>query len=262
MSIDQQPMSLRFTGGNTVPVTVRARELANLITAIEDAVVSLAQNNAPNNKREELGLALTGVQDKSLGLLLDTLQPTAIRPSFLVLAKAVASQIFSALPIPTLDGLRAIQSFVKRRDCVAEFRIGDFTTEPIAVITAETRIQGVPRLTGTTTLYGRVTRVGGDEPKARIELSSGEKVSCAVTVDMAKELGRRLYDRVGLTGTAVWNAETWGIDGFTVTQIEGYIDRSPATVVKELRDRFGHYFDEIEDADTFVRSLRDDDAEE
>lgn len=262
MSTERRQMLLRFSGGETAPATVPVRELANLILAVEETVVAVAQSTKDVGRKEELALTLTGLTDSSLGLQFATPAPETLMPSFVRVARAIASETLDLLPVSALSGLRYLQGFIKRHKCVVEFRVGSMESPPIAVMTPETELQGTPKLRGTTVLYGRVTRVGGATPKVQIEQANGERLSCEVTVSIAKELGRRLYDRVGLSGEALWNAETWAVESFRVEEIEGYQERSPLAVVRDLRDHFGQHFDEIDDADAFVRSLREDDGED
>ena len=79
----------------------------------------------------------------------------------------------------------------------------------------------------TRTVYGKLFRVGG-ERKIQIELevhrggNHGQKISADVTVEMAKELGNRMFNVIGVSGTAKIDFKTKDILSFVVTRILDY----------------------------------------
>lgn len=74
-------------------------------------------------------------------------------------------------------------------------------------------------LTGETTLYGEVKRVGGFKPRVVLKTIQGDTIYCDASKALAQELGRRLYTEVGVRGQAKWNMQTLRIDAFIIESV-------------------------------------------
>lgn len=111
---------------------------------------------------------------------------------------------------------------------------------------------------GTTTLYGLCVRAGGERKKsAQLRLlgeASLRTVQLAST-DLATRLGKRLYDKVGLSGDAEWNAYSWELESFKATKLLPFRDVGVAAAVESVKDVAAGTLDEL-DALDYVRSLR------
>ncbi|NJL05760.1 MAG: hypothetical protein HC911_12820 [Chloroflexaceae bacterium] len=83
-----------------------------------------------------------------------------------------------------------------------------------------------------------------------------------VTEAQARELGKYLYQELGISGVATWNVDAMRIEEFVLHDIippRAY--QSWAESLPHLQAFAVHYQD-IEDTVAWVRSLRDDDHEE
>jgi hypothetical protein len=106
--------------------------------------------------------------------------------------------------------------------------------------------------TGTTTLLARCLRVGGvAQPKAVLRLIQGNLLHIKVSEEMARELGRHLYDEIVLTGTATWRTDTWAIIDFKIKNISKFERVAPAVAFRELAEAAGGALDHV-DAWEFV----------
>lgn len=100
-------------------------------------------------------------------------------------------------------------------------------------------------ITQATTLDGVVIRVGGKGEQAtlQIETDGGIQTNCSVTREMAKELGKRLYDPVlRFSGDGRWirnESGEWELTRFNVSRFEELNDASLGEVVAELRTMEG-----------------------
>jgi hypothetical protein len=112
-----------------------------------------------------------------------------------------------------------------------------------------------PEVRGTTTLYGRCIRVGGVRPKAEISLRQGGTLFIDVTEQIAKDLGRRLYDEVCILGEASWETATWTIQGFRATAISPYSPTDLAAAFEQLAAAAGTHWDGV-DAIEYVQHCR------
>jgi hypothetical protein len=107
-------------------------------------------------------------------------------------------------------------------------------------------------------LIGEVKRVGGVEPKVTFQTIQGQTLYCTVTEELAKELAHHLYQEVKVRGAARWNSYTFSIEEFFITALLTYQPTPPAQAFQRLRESYGHYFDEISDANTWVHQLRNE----
>jgi hypothetical protein len=101
-------------------------------------------------------------------------------------------------------------------------------------------------ITGETTLYGIVKRVGGEPPTVWIQTLEGNHILCQVDETLAKQLGSLLYTRVGLIGTAKWNVADSSIKSFQITQMTAYQQTPLSYAFSSLSDEIGHYYNDID----------------
>jgi hypothetical protein len=78
----------------------------------------------------------------------------------------------------------------------------------------------VETLTGVDEIYARVIRAGGERPTAKLELLNGESNTFPVeNRELAKRLGKHLYELVKLKANVTWNRESLEVTSLTVTEI-------------------------------------------
>lgn len=111
---------------------------------------------------------------------------------------------------------------------------------------------------GTTTLYGKCVMVGGPRtPRVKMTLLQGGSVELRASHDIARQLGQRIFEVVGIRGEATWNAETWRIVEFTPFEVLDYEQAPVEKAFAELREVIGDAFDTDAAIDR-MRSLRSD----
>lgn len=259
MAEDVAQIELRFAGEGISPDNVRLKELSEILVSLEEALVATIEQEFGDIPRAELLIGLNTIRHGSLDLGFALSQPQFFLPVWRQIGTAIQTSELSRLPNKAIESLGNILKFVRKRQCRAELRITD-VAEPLALITPESDLYLANIITGRTTLYGRVVRVGGDSPPTvRISPHKGETITCKATVNHAKILAHRLYEYVGVEGTAIWQIDTFDIVGFTIDSILDYDENnSIVETFNQLRDDFGHYFNDIEDVDEYVRQLRDD----
>jgi hypothetical protein len=113
-----------------------------------------------------------------------------------------------------------------------------------------------PRLRGETVLFGRVERVGGVEPKVRLRISDHESVSCHISEELAKRVGNRLYNEVGLRGQATWDAVDFELLYFHAEELLSYQAGPITAAFDALAGAVGGAFDSVDDVEEFVGALR------
>jgi hypothetical protein len=113
-------------------------------------------------------------------------------------------------------------------------------------------------ISGETTLYGVIKQVGGEPPSVSIQTFEGHHLLCQVEAPLAKELGNRLYTRVGLIGLAQWNLANHSIENFQIQTIVDYQEGPLVETFATLSSEMGEYYQNLE-AVTWVAQHRQED---
>jgi hypothetical protein len=126
----------------------------------------------------------------------------------------------------------------------------------LATLTPDFEIPKPGYITGQTTIYGEVVRVGGVEPKVEIKTIAGQTLYCPFELKLASQLGALLYQLIGLDGDARWNTQSFEIEDFRVTGISEYRDISLIDAFQSLSAIAGRYYSDIDDVIGYVDDLR------
>jgi len=106
----------------------------------------------------------------------------------------------------------------------------------------------------TTTVYGELLDIDGENLNVHLKLNNGDKIICRVNKKMAMELGKRLYMEVGLIGTVT--EENSKIKEMKVTEISLYNpdkEKDPFALLRKAGA--GKYFEKI-DAIKYTQAIR------
>ena len=109
---------------------------------------------------------------------------------------------------------------------------------------------------GQTEIVAEVRRVDGQELTAVLQTLQGDTLSCATTVEIARQLGNALAQQVSVSGTAGWDVETLAITEFEIAAVLPYQRVAAAQAFALLRARFGAHFDQIDDPNDWARQAR------
>lgn len=239
-------------GEDLSPETTRLGELADVLKHLDAALAAMVGDGDD----EEVLVSLVKIAPGSNRLQLLVAERAV--PSYSALAKAVATRDYSRTPARAHGELHALSKRLEARGHALEFRPNRRLRVPAARISPR---QPVPKpepafVEGDTVLYGRVILSGG-MPKVRVELvtDDGERVKCETDEKVARQLGARLYNVVGLEGVARWDSSDWRIVEFKVSRLVDFEDRPVNEAFAEMRERFGHHFDLV-DVEAFVEELR------
>ena len=262
----QAAIEIRFTGNDVSPGYIRSKEIAEIIEAIEEMIASQVISNNPDLKRDAVVVGLSDIRHESLGFqfLLPSLAELTL-PAFLEITESISSSHFNSLSQDTLKPLKKVFNFARRHNCNAEIYERNGDRKLLATITPSTELPEVTSISGETTLYGEITRVGGADsknPKIQFKTIDGELIYCNTSKLLAEIAGTKLYKQVGLIGIARWNAETFEVEEFFVTAISEYEHSSPAEAFSALSEQFGSMFDSIQDVSSFVEAVRYGDVRE
>lgn len=257
MTTQDKRIEIRLVGEGIAPGLIRSKEVAEVITAVEEMIAAMVEHENPDVKADQILVGLSAVTGGSMTLIFTPNMEALTVPAAEMVMGAIAAQQFDMLPHGSLAALRSLHSFTRQHQAVTEFRTLNGASVLLAEITPQTAIPEPAYVTGVTTLYGDILRVGGSEPKVVFRnVSDNELVYCSATREMTRQAATRLYERVGLRGEAAWDSETWELASFRIDEILDYEDVGIVQAFAELRESVGAYFDQIDDVDAFVEQLR------
>lgn len=256
MSEETSPLvTLRLSGRDMIPGEVRSRELAEVIASFEEMIACVVADRHENIKKDDVSIGISSLAGGSIRLEFRSLWARVVLAAYLSVAHAVSENKFTSLPDNSIRALDKIIAFTRRHNCVAEFRNPD-NDELIASITPETNTEISNLILGQTTIYGRILRVGGKKPRVMVETTSGSSLFCDVSFEIAQQLGKRLYEFAEFSGTASWNPHNWEIKEFRIESFTPNNIKTPEQTMNELRELVGRYFDDIDDVESYVSSIR------
>lgn len=252
-------LEIHFTGPEITPESIRIGEIAVILDAIENILLAVVAEDHKGLTKEILTIGLHNVTSGSLGLQFTSRLPEVVTPAFEQVAKSIHMGTAADLPVESLNHFEKILSFVKRRQALADFVIVNGKSKTLATLTSDFELPKPIYLTGQTTIFGQIVRVGGVEPKVEVKTISEQTLYCPFEIELASQLGARLYQLVGLNGTARWNAQNYEIEDFRVTGISEYQSSSLVDAFQSLSEIASEYYEDIEDVIGYIAELRGED---
>ena len=246
-----------FQGEKVHPSGIRAGELGALLEAIEEALSITVIDQHPTLTKENLLIGLSAVEAGSIDLQFTTVLPELVVPAYEEVARAFRENDPSALPIASYPAFEKILRFAQKNDAQIDLDILNGTPRhTLVTIPPNFTLPKATYITGETTLYGELVRVGGSEPKAEVKPISGKTLFCPFPKELASQLGQLLYTEISVTGQATWSADTYEIVEFKITALNEYRPALLTEAFAELRQVVGRYYDDIEDVTAYVSELR------
>lgn len=250
---------IRFTGPQVVPATIRAKDLASIISAVEVMLVAAIEQS--RTRQPVVTISLIGVSEGSTRLHFGSDYPAVVLPVYTQIATAIAVQDFAGLPRDSVAALHQLQDFARKRRCDIEMRLQNGADELLATLTPSASIAEPATLTSPTTIYGYLIRIGGKRPAARLDVVSGETISVQLKMELARQLAPRLYTWIGLHGVGTWNAKTDALESFVADDIAPYQDTTIVDAMAALARVSSQVYETFEDVNGYIRTLRGDEDE-
>ena len=243
---------LKFFGNDISPEKVKPSEIAQLLANFERIIINQAQFESPGIDSDEVLFCFDKLDDKSLDLIFKTLKlKDILLSSYLTVATAFTTGDYSKIDKSAITPLKDIVKFTKKHNCEGSFKLND---ETISSFNSNVEINyNLPQsIKGETTIYGKIIRVGGEEPRIHFRTSDDEKLIFDIDESLAKKLASKLYEFIGLIGTATWNINNFRIENFKIDSIIE-LDNKPITeILDEIKGVIGKYWDEVEDLDSYL----------
>lgn len=259
---------LKIKGPDVSPRSVDVDDLAEVIRSYRGALSSLVGATGPNRTSEDVTLGLIGVSgDTENADVLTLYGSDECVDCAAVLNAVLTKSLEEKLPDVTRKHLRRLWKATYNNGWDSCEFIGNGSGIGTASIQREREL--IPDKTvfrGMTVLYGECTRVGGVSKRtARIKLANGDFITVRLrTASLAKEIGKRLYQTIGLKGEATWNQGDNAMVEFMADALTGYTDRdvsgqrrTTVEAFKALAAAAGRRWEGV-DPEEFVREQRRD----
>lgn len=252
-------LEIHFTGENISPESIRIGEIAVILDAIENVLLTVIAQEHEGLTKEILTIGLHNINAGSLGLQFTSKLPEVVTPAFEQVATSIRSGVIENIPYESLNHFEKLLSFVKRHQAQADFIVLNGKSKTLATLTPDFELPKTVYITGQTTIYGEIVRVGGVEPKVEVKMISGQTIYCPFEIGLASQLGALLYQLVGLDGDARWNTQNFEIEDFRVTAVSDYRNTSLVDAFQSLSDIAGKYYSDIDDVTGYIAELRRED---
>ncbi len=251
---------VHVSGERFSPESLALEEIADFLVNLEQMVAAVVAHKHPNLDIERRGvIRLSSLTEGSVDLACSTPYRetgTALRSIGSVAEDGDTARLPEEARAPFLKLLKFNHDFRTN----TEIRESGGTRTRLAILTPDTRINSPAAsvsISGTTTLYGELLRIGGDPPRARIRLMDGEAISCTVrSRDLARELARRLYETIGVRGKGEWETVRMKLVKFHVDELTEYRQTSLMEAIESLREVAEEHYQKIDDINAFVADLR------
>jgi hypothetical protein len=253
--MDISSFKITIRGPGVSPETTRLSDLAEFLGRIETSISETARSQGVEIGDEDI-LSLTGI-DKSSNKLTFAVTSLLLPPAISV-SQAVETKQYEKLPRKAHEALYEVSKQAVSRNWKIKFNENRRLGIKGGMISEENQVPPAPPIQyakGTTTIYGRCIRVGGLKPKAEIRLLQVETLYIELSEQMAKELGKSLYEEVCIEGRAKWNTEDWSIKEFQGMRVADFKATDMVTAFKNLAAAAKGKWDGV-DAMEYVKSLR------
>lgn len=267
---------LHLAGERIAPDRLDVNELIALLAPLRKAIATVAESvEAPTKPKWEaiilpspdVGpeateplLTLVGMQEGSVRMMLGLSRLAAV--ATLGLSELMASGAYNKIQPRAYEALRELSHVVVKHHWALTITSGgQIDIHPIT-INREHPIPEVvnPAITGQTVIYGKLIRIGGKEPAARVQLTSGREITVTLPESLCRDLATRIYEVVGIAGIGRWEAATWDLIDLRGTRILDYRSAPLVETFAELRELSGGRWDAV-DAEEYVREMRAEDDE-
>ena len=250
-------MQITLSGKDITPANIRARDLADIIISVEESLTSIILKQNPATDPEQLVIGLVDIETGSTKLRFSSQLPQLALSAFVALTTSISNNDYTSLPASSVRAIQKISDFAKKRQCIAAFEVPSDTSHS-ARITPDSVIDFPENafISGETTVYGKIERVGGATPKVVIRTGENKSISCAVSEELAKNLAQRLYSWMGMRGTGTWSTEDYTMEEFNIEEISTYEDQPLEKSINELSSLIGKYWQNEEDVISAVSKIR------
>lgn len=248
-------LQLTLSGKGITPSTLSSSKLGELISSYESALQHLIERDYKSIDIKEVFISLVDIQKGSANLAFVPSVDQVFLAAQTVNQKIIDKK-FQDLPFGTVESLHKIWAFTKQNNCIAI--LNGQPDLPKAQISPEVEISIDESFyySGETVIYGKLVRVGGALPKIRIQTEDGQTFSIEVREGQAKRLATKLYEVVGLRGTAKWRKDNFAIESFSFIELMPFNEQPITQSIEELKKIIGESWSNIQDPLGYIINQR------
>lgn len=267
---------VRLVGSDMKPWKVPLRTLARVMDAIQRLVEQTEAENpedsASDSKVQPADsvlaasefLRLVGVRTASAGYVISAAHRGPTLKVLSATGRAIDAPEESEWTGPTLSSLKDLSEVARSLGVRIEIRepnSGGRLGDVIAKIRPETydSISDSAFVRGDTSLYGTIERIGGaSEARCAFRLPEETKlIYCGIDgIDLARKLGKFLYEDVSVFGEATWLRANWQIRSFKIRSFEEPKTGSIRDAMRDIWKSGGKAWDKIADPTDYISKLR------
>ncbi|SRR5258708_18555044 len=263
-------IEIKILGENATPDKISSKDIGELITNIEIMLAAIVARDNPTLglAESEITIGLADIKHESYDLLFQSSLETQVINAVGQITASINSGDYAKIPGKSIEAVRTVRKLAHKFSTDIEFWQNNGQRTRLATVNATTPIDVTVRTrTGKTTIYGKVVGVvGEDPPRARIRLFSGDLLICNITrrdeLQIARQLGQRLYDEVGVYGEARWDLRDMSIEFFQIERVTEYSKKSVNEALDSLNSLVGEQYREIDDFERLIGEIRGTSEEE
>jgi hypothetical protein len=243
---DKYTIEFRVSGEKFDVESVTLEQIGNFLISLEKVIAPIVIRDNPSLAFQEgdVIVSLSSISKGSLVNVLETRYEREVNQAIELTADALISQNYHALPISTIEGLREIVRFNRKHNSATEIWEHNGHDSQLVTITQTTRIRADNFITkGTTTLYGTLMRIGGDNPpRAWVKFIDGTSLGCRIkSTALARRMAPLLYQRIGIRGIAQWDTRDMSLFEFRIEELSAYRQKPVKEGFDNLRSVLGQY---------------------
>jgi hypothetical protein len=258
-------LEVKIEGEAVTPGSVRSSELATAILEFEKMVIALIQAQYPslNLREKDVTIGLKNIVAGSTGLIFDTSHPTQTEAVMVNVETALKTGNFQMLPRKARTSLVELQSITRNYKGSLTFSAGlDGQRKELGRLNSDTEITLVGKpIESHDTLYGTVIRVGGEKPpRVLLRFPNDDTFSCRITntneKQIAKSLGRMLYQMVAVRGIAKRDSTDMSLVDFTIYSLGLYKETSARDALQRLGEILKPVIEEMGGSQKYLEQSR------
>ena len=259
---------VRFEGPGIYPERIPLRSLVTTLSAVQRLAVGSTppeeDEGEEGKEREEESLRLLDVKRGSAVFQIGAPTTSDPRPALerlRVVGDFLGNREDDVEDIDyALSPIRDLSNTARSLNCTISLREPGRDKRVLAVFepTSYESIANLLLVEGETSFVGRVQRVGGaTDVRCGLRVSfQNRMLICRVPdKEVARTIGKRLYEDVVVQGTANWLKNSWKMVSFTIKSVLQPTQGSILEAFDELREAGGKSWDAIDDPAAYLREV-------
>ncbi|MCF6133442.1 hypothetical protein [Flavobacterium wongokense] len=247
-------LKIKFTGNEIEPSKVSANEFAKIVACYENALLAVINKKHPARNGIDF-ISIVEVKHESLTIEADP-HVDEIKEAANEINTAIKNNKVNFLPYEVIENLVPFQQFVNKYGCKAILNGIEGVETAEITVESDIKISEALYYKGETTIYGKIIRIGGAQPRVRIETESGKTISVITDRKNAKNLSPHLYGKIGIKGVGKWKKEN---DELVELKPKSFVVLSEVPLTERLKglsNLLSKYWKNIENPDDYITSLR------